>query len=388
MNIAILDCFSGISGDMTLSALLDLGVPLTHINEQLAKLKLSGFHIHINKTKRHHIAATLIDISFDAKKQPERNYRTIVDLIEDSGLSTAIKEKAKKAFTILGEAEAKIHDTQLDKIHFHEVGAVDSIVDLVGSIIGFEYLQLEKVYSIPVPLGSGFTNTAHGLMPVPSPAAIEILKDYPIVQCDSGYEMTTPTGATLLKLLSSGIIPNGFNFVQERIGYGAGSKDTPLLPNLLRIITGNTNTQVGYEKLIMVETNIDDMNPEIFSFLMEQLFKLGARDVFFSSIMMKKSRPGTKLSVLTEELCLNIIEEKIISETTTLGLRKYEVSRKILPRKSTFLETKYGKIKVKEIELNEKKLFRPEYEECKKIAEKFKVALQDVYREIESFNMK
>jgi uncharacterized protein (TIGR00299 family) protein len=388
MRIAILDCFSGISGDMTLSALLDLGVPLDYINEQLVKLKITDFHIQASKTKRHHIAATIVKISFNAKKQPERNYRCIIELIENSQLSLAVKEKAKKAFTILGEAEAKIHDTPLKKIHFHEVGAVDSIIDLVGSIIGFEYLQVETIYSQRVPLGSGFTNTAHGLMPVPSPAAMEILKDYPVVQCDSEYEMTTPTGATILKVLSAGIIPDGFSYLQEQIGYGAGSKDTELLPNLLRIITGNTITTKGYERLIMVETNIDDMNPEIFSFLIEQLFQIGARDVFLSPVIMKKSRPGTKLSVLASKEFLQPIEEKIITETTTLGLRKYEVERKILPRKSTFLNTRFGKIKVKEVTLNEKKLYRPEFEECKKVAEKFNIALQDVYREIERFNLK
>jgi uncharacterized protein (TIGR00299 family) protein len=388
MHIAILDCFSGISGDMTLSALLDLGVPLDYINEQLAKLKLTDFNIQLSKTKRHHISASLIKITFKATKQPERNYRSIMDLIDNSELSPLVIEKAKNAFTILGEAEAKIHNTPLEKIHFHEVGAVDSIIDLVGSIIGFEYLQVEKIFSTPVPLGSGFTDTAHGLMPVPSPAAIEILKDYPIVHYDSKYEMTTPTGATLLKTLSEGLIPDGFGYLQEKIGYGAGTKDSPQLPNLLRIITGSTITKTGYEKLVMVETNIDDMNPEIFSFLMEQLFQLGAKDVFLSPLIMKKGRPGTKLSVLTEQALSHKMEEKILSETTTLGLRRYEVDRKIVLRRAVYLNTKYGRVKVKQVELNGEKLYRPEFEECKKIAEKFNLALQDVYREIERFNLK
>jgi uncharacterized protein (TIGR00299 family) protein len=387
MKIAIIDCFSGISGDMTLAALIECGVPVKYLREQLKKLKLSGYSLKINKTKRHHISACKLDVVYDMESQPERTYRSITGLIEKSLLSKNIKTKALEAFTILGQAEAKIHDSELSEIHFHEVGAVDSIIDLVGSIIGFDYLGVQKIYTIPVPLGTGFTSTEHGTIPVPSPAALEILKDYPIEHRKSHYEMTTPTGATLIRVLSDGIIPNNFVYVHEKQGYGAGSKTVKEWPNLLRIIIGNSEGNEAEEKLIMLETNIDDMNPEIYSHVFEELLQAGAKDVFLTPLIMKKGRPGIKLSVLTDEMDLKTLEEKIFFETTTIGLRKYTVERKVLPREIKTINTVYGEIKVKVIDLNGKKVVRPEYEQCLKLAKEYNMSLLDIYQEIGSLKI-
>jgi len=382
MKIAIIDCFAGISGDMTLGALIDCGVPLKYLIEQLKLIDLPGYVLRVHKIKKHHISASKIEIDFDVKNQPERTYKNIVKMIECSKLSQDIILNSLRAFRILGEAEAQIHESQLENIHFHEIGAIDSIVDLMGSIIGFSYLGAEKIYTIPIPLGTGFTKTEHGVMPVPSPAALEILKDYPVVHRDSEYEMTTPTGATLVKTLSQGIIPENFVYVLERQGYGAGSIDSPKWPNLLRIIIGKSADNKYSSKAIIVETNIDDMNNEIFPYVFEKLYQAGAKDVFLTPLIMKKGRPGSKLSVITDEITLSTIETILFSETTTIGLRKYAVDRRILPREIVPINSRFGKIKVKTITLNGKRIIRPEYEQCKEIALKFNMSIMDVYHEI------
>ena len=253
MNVVIIDCFSGISGDMTLASLLDIGVPLSIIEDELKNLELGEFQIKVSKTERNHITATKVDVKFDTTNQPHRHYSDIVEMIDKSKLSKEVKRKALGAFELLGKAEAKIHGRDINHIHFHEVGAVDSIVDLVGSIIGFEYLKVDHIYSTPVPLGGGFTNSEHGIIPVPSPAALEILKEYPVVNRQSDYEMTTPTGATLIKILSNGILPSNYSYTYSNIGYGAGSKDSPKWPNLLRIIKGTTDKNDKTEILYMIE---------------------------------------------------------------------------------------------------------------------------------------
>ena len=230
MKVAIIDCFSGISGDMTLAALIECGVPIEYLRQQLNKLNLLNYSLNLSKISIHHIKASKVDVVYDVASQPERTYTAIVKLIEESKLPSKIKMNAMEAFRILAEAEAKIHNSDLESVHFHEVGAVDSIVDLVGSIIGFDYLGVQKIWTKPVPLGTGFTKTEHGMMPVPSPAALEILKGYPTEYRQSDYEMTTPTGATLIKLLSNGIIQDKAIFVPEKQGYGAGTKKVSQWP--------------------------------------------------------------------------------------------------------------------------------------------------------------
>jgi len=386
MKIAIIDCFAGISGDMTLGALIDSGVPVDYLTTEIKKLGLSDFEINTQKTQRHHISATKVNIVFDDKNQPERKYLSIKKIIEDSGLLENIKKKAQNAFEILGKSEAKIHDKKLNEIHFHEIGAVDSIVDLIGSIIGIDYLGIEKVYGMPVPLGTGFTKTEHGMMPVPSPAAIEILSNYPTIHKSSDFEMTTPTGATLLKLLVSEITPDNLNYKPLKISYGAGSKQTEKWPNLLRIIIAEEETINISEQLLMIEANIDDMNPEIYPYVIECILNAGAKDVFLTNIIMKKGRPGIIISILTDFSFEKEIEEILFKNTTTIGIRKYPVRRTVLPRSSETIKTKYGDLVIKVVELDGKKIYRPEYEQCKKLADEKNINILEIYRIIEGLN--
>ncbi len=386
MKIAIIDCFAGISGDMTLGALINAGVPLDYLTTEIRKLGLSDFEIKTEKTQRHHISATKVDIVFDEKMQPERKYSSIKSMIEKSELSETIKSKSLIAFKILGEAEAKIHDKDLNNIHFHEVGAVDSIIDLIASIIGFEYLGIEKIYGLSVPLGTGFTKTEHGIMPVPSPAAVEILHDYPVRYKSSDFEMTTPTGATLLKLLVDEIAAESLVYKPSNISYGAGSKQTEKWPNLLRLIIAEEETSVTSEQLLMVESNIDDMNPEIYPNVMEKILSLGANDVFLTNIIMKKGRPGIKISILTDSGLESEIEKTLFENTTTIGVRKYLVNRTVLPRSSESIKTQYGDLVVKVVEVDGKKIYRPEYEECKKLADTQNINILKIYHIIENLN--
>lgn len=386
MKIAILDCFAGISGDMTLGALINAGVPTEFIVTEIKKCGLTDFEIKVRQTERHHISATKIEVLFNKKKQPERKYQSIKKMIENSGLTEIVKKKALQAFKILGEAESKIHNKDLNEIHFHEVGAVDSLVDLIGSIIGFEYLGIEKIYGMPVPLGTGFTKTDHGMMPVPPPAAIEILKTYPILHKNSDFEMTTPTGATLLKLLVAEILSEKLIYKPQNIAYGAGSKQTRKWPNLLRLIIAEEERVNISEQLLMIETNIDDMNPEIFPFVVEKLLSAGAKDVFLTNIIMKKGRPGIKISVITDQKKQTQAEKILFANTTTIGTRKYLISRTILPRTNETIKTKIGNLVVKVIDIDGKKIYRPEYEECKKLVEEKGFTLLDIYHIVESLN--
>jgi len=388
MKIAVLDCFSGISGDMMLAALIDSGVPLDHLKEEIAKLGLEGFQINTTKTTKNYITASQVSISYDESLQPDRRYRNIVSLISESALATKVKENALAAFRLLGEAEARIHGQDLEDVHFHELGAIDSIIDLVGVFIGFDYLKPERVYTYPVPMGTGFTKTAHGTMPVPAPAALEVLKGYPVQNRESDFELTTPTGATIVRVLSNGILPNNFEFTPEKVGYGAGSKDIAAWPNILRLILAESRVSVSRQPLIIVETNIDDMNPEIYPYLAEKLFAINVNDVYFTPVMMKKGRTGTLISVLTEEILLNEVKNILFSETTTLGIRQYKVERDILPRSEELIETRFGKLLAKTLIYQGRKIYRPEYEECLKLARAKNLTLLDIYREIDALNAK
>ncbi len=387
MRIAWIDCFAGISGDMTLGALIDCGVPLDYLRREINKLGLKGYSIDVGDTVRNHITAKKVHIAFDSSSQPDRRYKNIRSMITRAQLSTGVREKALRAFEILGIAEAKIHGIPLDEVHFHELGAVDSIIDLVGSIIGFEYLGVEKIYSSPVPLGTGFAKTEHGTMPVPSPAALAVLKGYPIVQRDSDYEMTTPTGATLIRVLSEGLIPPDMVLNMEKSGYGAGYKKIDQWPNVLRLIIADTPRSQDTERIIVAETNLDDLNPEIYPYLMQRLFESGARDVYLTPLIMKKGRPGIKISVLTAESDIPAIEQILFRETSTIGIRKYPVERTVLDRKTKKIMTRYGEIEVKVSSHNGRETLHPEYEACLKVAREKGVSLIDIYREIESMNI-
>jgi len=384
LKIVIIDCFAGISGDMTLGALIDSGVPLEFLQAELSKLKLDGWELEVSKSERHHIQATQVNVKFDVSQQTTRYFTDILKMINSSTLRAAIKEKAKAAFTALGNAEAKIHGLPIEKIHFHEIGAIDSIIDLIGSIIGMDFYKPEKIYHLPVPLGSGFTKTEHGVMPVPSPAAVEVLKEIPVEHRSSGYEMTTPTGATLIKVLTSGLLPPGLVYQTEKTGYGAGSKHYDDWPNVLRVIIAES-AQTESE-LIMLETNIDDMNPELYSYVFQRLFECGARDVFLTQVIMKKGRPGVLLSVLTDAKNQRRLENELFLQTTTLGIRRYPVSRRELDRSTKKIKTEFGMVEVKSVIIDGKEILRPEFEVCQRLAESHQLSLPEVYRRIEKYN--
>ena len=371
---------------MTLGALIDSGVPLEHIEKEIAQLGLSDYQIRSRKVIKNHIEATKVDIDFNQAGQPDRKYPAIVSMIKNSGLKPSIKQKSLEAFQCLGEAEARIHGRKLKDIHFHEIGAVDSIIDLIGSIIGFEYLEIEKVFTSPIPLGTGFTRTEHGTMPVPSPAALEVLKNYPVVHRDAQFELTTPTGATIVKILSEGQLPEGIVFIPEKTGYGAGSKDVKAWPNVLRLIVGETSNINNDDQLIVIEANLDDQNPEIYPFVSDLLFEAGVNEVFLTPVIMKKGRPGTQITILTTKLKLTNVESILFKETSTIGFRYYPVDRKVMTRKNILVETKFGRVEAKQISLSGQKKIVPEFETCKKIAREKKIPLIDVYREIEKLN--
>lgn len=388
MKIAWIDCFAGISGDMTLGSLIDCGVPLKYIRQEIKKLGLTGYSIDVSEMVKSHITAKQVHIVFDVSKQPDRKYLTIKSMLQESKLSPGSKEKALKAFEVLGKAEAAVHGIPLNEVHFHEVGAIDSIIDLVGSIIGFEYLEIDKIFSSPVPLGNGFAETEHGRMPVPSPAALEILAGYPIIHRDSDYEMTTPTGATLIRILSEGLLPEKLIFSTQKTGYGSGTRMTDKWPNVLRLIIGEQKKSEVQSQLFVLETNIDDLNPEIYPYLIERLLKAEAKDAYLTSVIMKKGRPGIQITVLTDKSHITEIEKILFTETSTIGIRRYPVDRSALDRRTSQIETRFGKMMVKVISLDGKDVIHAEYEECLRIARSKGINLIDVYREIDAMNLK
>lgn len=402
MKVAYLDTFSGISGDMMIGALISAGMPFEYLQEELKKLNLGNYQLQISTVQKHSITAIKFDVNIEEHDHNHqyhskhshhhhhsnhhgRTYQEIIKLIDDSNLSTFVKEQSKKIFTIIGEAEAKIHNTNLEAVHFHEIGAIDSIIDIVGTAIGLEYFEIKEVYSSVVPFGRGFVDTQHGRMPIPTPATIEILKDYPVTFLDLPFELTTPTGAGIVKALSKGLID--FKKLKvTNIGYGAGSKDIPKIPNLFRLILGELIEPYAIDELFIVETNIDDMNPEFYPYVIEKLLEAGAHDAYLIPIIMKKGRPGIILSTLCENEKLNEILKIIYRETTTLGVRIIKIDRRKLERNSETIQTKFGNLKVKVVYTESGKKYIPEFEECKKIAIEKNIPISEVYNEVIKLN--
>ena len=386
--IAYFDCFSGISGDMTLGAMTDLGVPLEWLKEQLAQIPLKGFDMSITKERRQGISANRIHISL-VKAPPPRTYGDIRKLIGNSRLSARVKETSLAIFDKVAEAEAHIHHEAKERVHFHEVGALDSIIDIVGTALCLEYLDIKTIIASKIPLGKGFVTCQHGTLPVPAPATLEILKDIPVFGSGIEQELVTPTGAAIIATLSDRFddMP-AMNIA--KIGYGAGRHDNTSIPNLLRIIKGvptieaDARTQEYPGKtIVMVETCIDDMNPEFYGYIMERLFEDGALDVYWVPIFMKKNRPGTMIQVLCEAANQPVVVHRILTETTSIGVRFHNVYRQTLSRKQIKIQTKYGEVCVKQITgPDEQVRFVPEYEECRKIAQNLQCPLHEVYAEI------
>ncbi|MEN6317976.1 MAG: nickel pincer cofactor biosynthesis protein LarC [Syntrophaceae bacterium] len=381
MQIAYLDCFSGISGDMILGALIDAGLDLHQLETELNKLKIGGYTLKAEKTIRQGISGTKFSVDADSD-HVERRLRDIEEIIDYSDLDDDIKNSSKEIFRILAFAEAKIHNCNPGDVHFHEIGAVDSIIDIVGALIGFKILGIESVYASRIPVGTGFVECDHGTFPLPAPAALELLKGIPIYPRDTDRELVTPTGIAILKQVagSFGIIPE---MKVERIGYGAGSRDLKI-PNLLRVWIGKTETGKLYieDEVILIETNLDDMNPEFFGYASEKLIERGALDVFMTPIFMKKNRPGTLLGVLITPDKLEDTLSILFSETTALGIRLHRLERKKLFRDIITVETIFGCVRVKIGKIGQDvKNISPEYENCKKIAVKENIPLKTVYDE-------
>lgn len=375
--IAYFDCFSGISGDMTLGALIDLGVPVKWLKDSLEKIPLSGFDLSVASVSRNGIQAKCVDVRVvdDVKS---RDYAEIISMIEKSYLSPNIKQKSLDIFEKIADAEAAIHGCLKKNVHFHEVGGIDAVVDIVGTVLCVDYLGIARVISSRIPLGRGFVSCQHGTLPVPAPATLCILKGVPVYGTQIPQELVTPTGAAIVVALAESFeeIPE---MIIEKTGYGAGKRELKTIPNLLRIITGKAFIQQK-DAITVIETCIDDMNPEIFGFLMDRLFEKGALDVYWIPIFMKKNRPGTMVQVLCPEDCREIVIDCILSETTSLGVRYYDAKRRVLARESVLMETVYGKIAVKRIIApNGSIRMAPEYEVCKKIALEKNIPIRIVY---------
>ncbi len=382
MRAIYFDCFAGISGDMTVGALLDSGVDFNELKNQLSSLALSSYELGVEKVKRSGIAATKFTVIVDEAKQPARTLAVINEIITNSQLSESVKARSMKVFEKLAEAEAHVHGTTVDQIHFHEVGAVDSILDIVGAMVGFEMLGVEKFCSSALRVGFGSIKVAHGLMPVPAPGTAEILKGLPIYAGEIEGEFVTPTGAAMVTALceSFGAMPA---MQIERIGYGAGTRDPKDFPNALRIVLGEVEevAQPNEEAqtILVVETNIDDMNPQAYGYVMDKAFALGALDVFVTPIQMKKDRPAVMLTVLCERKDFDGLIALILRETTTLGVRYYEAKRRTLERVIEVVETEYGQICVKVARDGKRTLhFQPEFEDCVAIARKTGISLIEV----------
>jgi hypothetical protein len=384
MRQAYLDCFSGISGDMFVGALLDLGLPLDRLFAELQKIPLGFYEFKRTRALRGYLVGTRVEIHVPGK-QPSRKLRDIEALVARSALSEGVKERVLKVFSRLAEAEGKLHYRPPEQMHFHEVGAVDSILDIVGTCVGLEFLDISVLTCSPVNVGSGSVRARHGSLPVPAPAALELLKDVPIFSSGVEGELVTPTGAALITTLAAGFGPIPAMKV-ERIGYGAGAREIPGQPNLARLLLGQSTEPVttqpgppGDEVVSVIEANVDDMSPQLYGFFVDRALTAGALDVTCTPIQMKKNRPGILVSVLCTPETSEALAQLLFEQTTTIGLRIYEARRKVLEREVLSVATPYGLVKIKVAKREGKVLnVAPEYEDCQRLAAEKGVPLKQV----------
>jgi uncharacterized protein (TIGR00299 family) protein len=378
MKTLYFDCFAGASGDMILGALVGAGAREKALIEQLTLLNVEGFQLEIQTVDRSGLSATFAHVQ-TRHEHKHRHLSDIKKIIFDSDLGASVKERAFAIFTKLAEAEARVHNEPVDHVHFHEVGALDAIVDVVGAAICFELLQIDRFISSPLHVGSGMVEMAHGKFPVPPPAVTELLKGVPFYSGDIKGELLTPTGAAIITSVCDqyGPIPQ---MVVEQTGYGAGSREYKDFPNVLRVLVGETDAENPHdERLWMIETNIDDVSPQIVGHVMERAFDLGALDCFFTPVQMKKNRPGVLLSILSDARTRESVMNLLFTETTTLGVRSYEVLRRALQRSVIAVETQYGQIDVKVALLNGRVVNEmPEFEQCRAAALAANVPLKTV----------
>jgi uncharacterized protein (TIGR00299 family) protein len=386
--LAYFDCFSGISGDMTLGALIDLGVPVSWLRESIAALPLSGFEITVTDVEYNGIYAKRVEV--DA--QGHHHYRRFADiraLIAASPLPEPVKATAQSIFRKLAEAEAGVHRCSPEEVHFHEVGAVDAIVDIVGTALCLSRLGVTEIAAAPVPNGRGFADCRHGRLPVPAPATVAILKGVPTYGTQVEYELTTPTGAAIVSTVAKSFGPMP-PMTMAGVGYGAGRRNLEPGPNLLRVILGEgsagksgTKNEFKQDQIVVAESSIDNMNPEIFGFLMDRLFAEGALDVAWIPIQMKKNRPGTMVQVLCPRERLSAIAGCILSETTSLGVRYHEAGRYLVERDFLTFESSFGSIPVKRIHYPQGEVrLVPEYDVCRRIALEKAIPLRTVYDDV------
>lgn len=384
MRIAYFDCFSGISGDMVLGAFIDAGLDINLLSKELKKLNLKGYELRSDKIRRGELCGTKFDciVSNASTAHTHRSFNETLKLIDDSSLKGKVKETAKKIFEVIGRAESKIHGvSDKKKLHLHELGDIDSIVDIVGTAIAIDALGIDEVYGSIVNHGRTFVDTKAGTLPVPAPASLEILKGIPSRVLDIEAELVTPTGAGILKALAKGFGEMPQMKVSD-IGYGAGTKEIAEIPNMLRVMIGEEKRAFKEDRIFVIETNIDDMNPQNFEYLFEKLLGEGALDVYTMPIQMKKSRPAFKLTVLASTQSLEKMCSIIFSETTSIGIRYYESNRFVLDRKIVKVNTKYGSCLVKMSKgPGDILTISPEYETCAKIARSKKVPLKKVFEE-------
>jgi uncharacterized protein (TIGR00299 family) protein len=366
---------------MILGAIVDAGVPIETLRAKLGKLNLPGYEITALKVARGGISATKVHVCLDEKEQPARHLADIRGIIESSTLSDPIRQRSIAVFERLASAEAKVHGTTPDNVHFHEVGAVDAIVDIVGAAIGLDLLGITDISASAVNLGSGTIQTAHGALPVPAPAVAELLAGVPCYGSSVPFELTTPTGAAILTSVCSSFGPLPL-ITPDRLAYGAGGRDIPGQPNVLRMMLGESAARYDEDRSVIIETNIDDMNPQVYDYLIEKLMQQGAHDVYLTPIIMKKGRPAILLSVLTDPAKTEQVCDTIFRESSSIGVRISEVGRKKLSREIREVETAYGKVRIKVGTRGGEVLnASPEYEDCRRIAEEKNLPLKLVMDE-------
>jgi uncharacterized protein (TIGR00299 family) protein len=414
MRILYFDAFAGLSGDMTVGALLALGLPLDHLREALQRLPLSGYQLRASAVQVHGIGATKFDVDLDqpapaaapeshhhhhdqhhhahdhhhehahaqpsGAPHPHRHYREIRHMLEHSALPAGSKQRALAVFARLAAAEAAIHGVAVDEVSFHEVGAIDSIVDIVGAAVGLEWFGVERVYASPLPLGSGLVRSQHGVIPVPAPATAELLRGFPVRVGDGTGELVTPTGAAILAALAQPGEPLPPLRVSA-VGYGAGTRTQPDRPNLLRLMLGERAAATQTDELVEIAASIDDANPELYAHALEAALTAGARDAWLVSAQMKKQRPGVVLHALAEAAARDAVASAILRETTAIGLRFHPVQRLVLPRRQIVVETPYGPVQVKLAQAPDGTLnVAPEHDDCRRVARERGVALKLVYQ--------
>lgn len=380
MRILYYECFSGISGDMNLSAMVAAGVPFEYLKQELKKLNLGGYQLACSVEKKHGISGTQVKVLLDnasGEHKKHRHLSTINKIINDSTLGDDVKKTAQAIFRIVGEAEAKVHNIDIERIHFHEVGAIDSIVDIVGAAICYHYLKPDKVICSGIELGGGFVQCAHGKMPVPAPATAEILTNIPTRRGAVNSEATTPTGAAILKHLVDDYT-NTPELVAQRLAYGIGQKDFDI-PNVLRCTLGTIKSGTTSDSVVLLETNIDDLPAEELGYLMDLLFENRALEVFYTPVYMKKNRPAVQLTVLATNNNKETLKQLIYTETGTLGIREQQINRSKLVRKIINFLSSLGQVDIKLAFAGEKLVTcKPEYDQCVVLAKKHQLALKAV----------